>query len=121
MDDIFTGRNFSIGFGFIDDLRNIVADGFRQTGGMNGDDVRSIHGKNVVDGLKQVGLAAEHRRPFGEGAGGSHDRFLEMAGQGTAVIRITALGPVAVRQASVDAQGRIHGADWLTGLGRIDG
>ena len=75
----------------------------------------------VSNCLQQIGLAAEDGRAFGERTGAGHHRFLVMPGQGAAVIGAAALRTVAVRQAVMDAESRIHGADRLTGLGRIDG
>ena len=106
--------------GLGDDLRDVVADGLRQAGRVDGDHVRVVDGEDVLDRLEQVRLAAEDRRAFGERAGGGHDRLLVVPGERAAVIRAAALRAVAVRQAVVDAQGRVHGPDRLAGLGRID-
>ena len=50
-----------------------------------------------------------------------HDRLLVVPGQGGAVVGAATLGPVAVGETSLDAKGRVHGADGLAGLGRVDG
>ena len=88
---------------------------------MNRNDVRLINGEDVVDGLEQVGLPAEHGGAFGEGTGRRHHRLFVVPGQGAAVIGVAALGAVAVGQATVDAQGGVHGPDGLAGLGRVNG
>ncbi len=88
---------------------------------MHRNDVRLINRENIVDGLEQVGLPAEHRGAFGEGRRRRHRRLLEVPGQGAAVVGVAPLGAVAVGQATVDAQGRVHGPDGLAGLGRVNG
>ena len=88
---------------------------------MNRDDLGVIDGEDGFDGRQQIGLPAEDRAAFGEGTGGRENRFLIVAGQGAAMIRAAALRPVAVRQTAVNAQGGIHSADGLTGLGRVNG
>ena len=104
-----------------DDLGDVVADGLRQAGRVDGNHVGIVDGENVGNGLQQVGLPAEHRRALGEGTGRGHDRLLVVPRERAAVVRAAALRAVAVRQAVMDSQGRVHGADRLAGLGRIDG
>jgi hypothetical protein len=87
---------------------------------MNRNDLRLIDGKDVVDGLEQVGLPPEHGGAFGEGTRPRHHRLFEVPGQGAAVISVAPLGAVAVGQATVDAQGGVHRPDGLAGLGRIN-
>ncbi len=88
---------------------------------LHGDYLRIVQREDVRQRLEHVRLAAEHRGTLGERAGGRADGFLVVAGQGAAVIGAAALGAVAVRQAAVDAERRVHGADGLAGLGRVDG
>ena len=57
---------------------------------------------------------------FGEGAGGGHDRLLVVPRQRAAMVGAAALRAMAVRQAAVNAERGIHGADGLAGLGRVD-
>ena len=121
MDDVFARGNLAFIPGLGDDLGDVVPDGLRQAGGMNRDDLGLIYGKDVVDGLEQVGLPPEHGGAFGEGTRPRHHRLLVVPGQGAAVIGAAALGAVAVGQATVDAQGGVHGPDGLAGLGRING
>jgi hypothetical protein len=102
------------------DLFQIIADGLGETRGIYGDDLRLVHGKDVVDGLEQVGLTAEYRSAFGKRAGGGGDGLLVVPCQRASVVGTATLGTVAVRQAPVDAQGCVHGPDGLAGLGRID-
>ena len=102
------------------DLRNIIADGFRQTRGVYGDDIRIIDRKHIVNGLQQIALTAKDRRPFCKRTGPGHHRLFIMFGQRTAVIGATSLRAVTVRQAPMDAQGRIHRPDRLTGFRRVD-
>jgi hypothetical protein len=118
---IFSLRNLAVGLGLAENLGDVVSDGFRQTGGMHGDDVRVVYGEDIVDRLQKVGLAAKNGGPFGKGTGGRQDRFFVVPGQRGAMIGIAALGAVAVRKAAVNAQRGIHGPDGLAGLGRIDG
>jgi len=99
---------------------DVIANGFRQAGCVDRNDLRVINGKHVLDRLLQVGPAAKHRRPFRKRAGGRHDRIPEMPGQVHPVVGAAALRPVAVRKASVDAQRRVHGANGLAGFCRID-
>ncbi len=121
MDDVAARRDLAFVPGLGDDLGDVVPDGLRQAGGMHGDHFGLIDREDVVDGLEQVGLPAENRGAFGEGAGGRHHRLLEVPGQGAAMVGVAPLGAVAVRQAAVDPQGGVHGPDGLAGLGRIDG
>ena len=44
-----------------------------------------------------------------------------MTGESAAVIGATALRAVTVRQTTMDAQRRVHGANRLARLGRVDG
>ncbi len=120
MEDVFAFGYAAVGPGFVDDLGDVVADGFRQAGGMHRDDIRLVDRKDVVDGLQQVGLAAEHRGAFGKGAGGSHDRLLVVPGEGAAVVGVAPLGTVAVGQAAMDPEGCIHRPYGLAGFGRVD-
>ena len=120
VDDPLARGNLSFVPRLGDDLGDVVADGLREAGRVDGDHVGIVDGKDVGDGLQQVGLAAEHRRALGEGTGRGHDRLLVVPGQRAAVVRAAALRAVAVRQAIVDPQGRVHGADRLAGLRRID-
>ena len=106
--------------GFFQDLGQVVTDGFRQTGGMYCYDLGIIDSENGIDRLQQVGLPAEDRGTLGERTGGGGDRFLVVPGQRAAVVGAAALRAVAVRQAAVDAQRRVHGADRLACLGRVD-
>ena len=69
MDDVLARGNLAFVAGLGDDLGDVVADGLREAGGMHGDHVGLVDGEDIVDGLQQVGLAAEHRGAFGEGAG----------------------------------------------------
>ena len=71
-------------------------------------------------GGQQVGLAAEDAGTLGERAGGRHDRLAEVPRQHAAVIGAAALRTVAVGQAGVDPQRRVHGADGHARLGRVD-
>ena len=87
---------------------------------MHGDHVGVVDVKHGLDRLQQVRLAAEDRRAFGKRTGAGHHRLLVMPGKGAAVIGAASLRAVAVRQAVMHAQRRIHGADRLAGLGRID-
>jgi len=121
VDDVLALGNEPLLGRLVADLLDVVADGLRQARGVHGDDLGVVDGEDVLDGLQQVGLAAEHARALGEGAGGCGDRLLVVPGQRAAVIGAAALAAVTVGQAAVDAQRRVHGADGLTGLGRIDG
>ena len=87
---------------------------------MNGDDIGIVDGKNGWNGLKQIGLAAEHGGALGERAGGRHHGFFVMPRERAAMIRAAALRAMAVRQASVDPQRGVHRSDGLAGLRRID-
>ena len=88
---------------------------------MNRNDVRLINRENIVNGLEQIGLPAEHGGAFGEGRRRRHRRLLIVPGQGAAMVGVAPLGAVAVGQATVDAQGGVHGPDGLAGLGRVNG
>ena len=59
-------RNASLGAGLADDLHHVVADGLGETRRVDGDDIGVVRREDGVDGLEQVGLAAEHGRPLGE-------------------------------------------------------
>ena len=102
-----------------DDLRQIVPYRLGETGRVDGDDIRIVEGEDRVEGLEEIALSAEDRRPFGEGGGGGHDGFLVVPGQGAPMVGAAALRAVAMGQAAMHAQGRVHGSDGLAGLGGI--
>src|SRR5208337_424528 len=62
----------------------------------------------------------ENAGSLGERAGSGHDRLPEVPRQHAAVIGTTALGTVAVGQAGMNAQCRVHGPDRHARLGRVD-
>ncbi|EKD40487.1 MAG: hypothetical protein ACD_75C00036G0003 [uncultured bacterium] len=103
----------------VEDLRQVIADRLGQTGGVDGDHFRFIDREDIIDRLQQVGLSAEDRRTLGKRAGGGGNRFFVVAGQGAAMVGAASLRAVTVGQTSFYSQGRIHGADRLTGLGRV--
>ena len=121
MDDVLAFGNFAVRFGFANNLRNVIADGFRQTRSVHCDDIRFINGEDIVDRLHQVGLSAEHRCSFSEGTGRGHHRFFVMACKSAPVVGAATLRAMTVRQAAVNAQGSIHGANRLASLGRVHG
>ncbi len=121
MDDEFAAGDFAVRFGFANNLRNVIADGFRQTGRVHRYNVGFVDGEDVVDGLHQVGLSAEHRCAFSEGTGRGHHRLFVMAGEGAPVVGAATLRAMTVRQTTMNAQSRVHGAYRLAGLGRVDG
>ena len=118
---MLTFRDLALHFCFFLDLGEIVADGLRQAGGMDCNNLGVIDGEYIIDGLQHVCLTAEYRGTLGKRAGRGGDGLLVMPCQGAAMISAAALGAMAVRQASVDAQSRIHGTDRLAGFGRING
>ena len=121
VNDILARRDLLLVARLADDLRDVVADGLRQAGRVHGDHVGLVDREDVLDRLEQVRLAAEDRGPLGEGAGGGHDRLLVVPRERAAMVGAAALRAVAVRQAAMDPQGRVHRADRLAGLGGIDG
>ncbi|MPN32202.1 hypothetical protein SDC9_179678 [bioreactor metagenome] len=82
--------------------------------------VRVVGGEHGVEALEQVGLPAEHRGTLGERAGRGHHRLLEVPGQMAAVIGAAPLRPMAIGQATVDAEGGVQSADRLAGLRWVD-
>ncbi len=120
VDHVLALRNDLLALGFADDLRNVVTDGLRQAGGVHRDHVGRVGGEDRLQTFQQVGLPAEHRGAFGEGAGRGHHRLLEVPGQVAAVVGAAALRAVAVGQAPMNAEGGVHRSDGLTRLGRVD-
>lgn len=121
MNYMFTKGYFPFIFCFLNNLLQVVANGFAQTGRMNSNDLWVVDAKDVIDSLYQVCLAAKHRRSFGKGTGSSHYWLFIMAGKCSSVVRATALRTMTMRKTSVNAKRRIHGPYRLAGLCRVDG
>jgi hypothetical protein len=117
----FPGRYFPLVFGLADYLRDVIADGFRKTGGMHGNDIRFVNSKNIIDSLQQIGLPPEDAGSLGKRAGAAEYRLLVMPCQRTAVISAASLRTVAVRQAVMNPESGIHRSYRLARLGRVDG
>ena len=109
-------RNFHV----VDVGLEVIADGFRKTGGVHGNDVRVVDFKGRLDALADVGAAAEHAGAFGKGTGDGNGGFLKVTRKVGAVVRSTTLRSVAVRHAVAHAQGGKQRAHRLTGLARVD-
>ena len=120
VDHPLAGGYFSFVARLADDLRDVVADRLREAGGVDGDDVGVVDGEDVRDRLQQVRLPAEDRRALGERTRRGHDRLLVVPRQRAAVIGAAALRAVAVGEAIMDPQGRVHRPDRLAGLGGVD-
>jgi hypothetical protein len=85
-------------------LVEVVADGLGEAGGVDGHDLRIVHGEERVEGGEQVGLTAEDRGTFRKGTGAGHDQLLVLAGAGAALVGVAVhpMRTVAERQAAVD-------------------
>jgi len=107
-------------FHFVDVGLEVIADGFRKTCGMHGNNVGVIDLKSGLDALTDVWAAAEHAGAFGKGTGDGNGGFLKVTRKVGAVVRSTTLRSVAVRHAVAHAQGGKQRAHRLTGLARVD-
>ena len=66
MDHMFALWHLTVFDGFAGNLIDIISNGFGQTCGVNRNNVRIIGGKNIVNGLYQIGLSAKNRGPLGK-------------------------------------------------------
>ena len=100
---------------------HIFADGLRQAGSRNPDQLRVVLPRHVVQAMVQVVASAEHRGGFAEAGNGDIDRFAKMRNQVAANVGGTALGSVQkghgacyAAQGQTGAQGRAQ----LAGIAR---
>ncbi len=91
IDDMLALGYLAIVFRLLCDLLKIIADGFRQAGGVHCNDIGVVHRKDGVYGGQQVGLSSEHRGSFGKRAGCCHHRLFVVTGEHAAVVRAAAL------------------------------
>ena len=120
VDNPFSFGNFSIRKRLVDNLSEVIANDLGQAGRVDGHDIGAVDREDIVNCLDKIGLASEDGGSFRKGTGCCHDRIFIMSGQGTPMVGATTLRTVAVGEAVVNSQGRIHGAHGLAGLGRID-
>ncbi len=107
--------------GVIDEGIQVVTDDFRHAGGGNRDHVRLVDGLGVFQAVVHVLLPTEHRGIFGHRVGDAGARFLEVAVEVAAEVGDAALRTMDVGQGFVESGSAEDGAEWLAGLGRIDG
>ena len=86
IDHVFSFRNLAVNLCLGDNLLQVVPDRFRKTGRVDGNQVRLVDSKDIVDCRYKVCLASEYRGAFRERACCSHDRLFVMACQGAAMV-----------------------------------
>jgi hypothetical protein len=107
--------------GVLDEAVEVIANHLGHAGGGDGDHLRLVEVVGVGQAFDHVVEAAEHRRIFGHAGGDAGARLLEVAAEVAAVVGDAALRAMHERQRALKADRNEHRAEWLAGLGRVDG